>query len=204
METKKIEDFNLHVRNKKLSDKKNMIVLCHSYRNMDDYITSLKYRYNGYYDKIPNYLIDVNGKISKLMEDLEYTNFFNDELLNKKTIVIVLENLGWLNKEPLTNAYSNWIGDIYNGVVIDKKWREYFFWQKYTEEQVVSTGNLCKKLLEELGIEKNIIKHNTKINGIEKIQGVVSRSNIFTDCTDLNPSFDYELMSKIIENDEFS
>lgn len=204
METKKIEDFNLQVRNKKLSDKKNMIVLCHSYRNMDDYITSLKYRYNGYYDKIPNYLIDVNGKISKLMEDLEYTNFFNDELLNKKTIVIVLENLGWLNKEPLTNAYSNWIGDIYNGVVIDKKWREYFFWQKYTEEQVVSTGNLCKKLLEELGIEKNIIKHNTKINGIEKIQGVVSRSNIFTDCTDLNPSFDYELMSKIIENDEFS
>lgn len=204
METKKIEDLNLQVRNKKLSDKKNMIVLCHSYRNMDDYITSLKYRYNGYYDKIPNYLIDVNGKISKLMEDLEYTNFFNDELLNKKTIVIVLENLGWLNKEPLTNAYSNWIGDIYNGVVIDKKWREYFFWQKYTEEQVVSTGNLCKKLLEELGIEKNIIKHNTKINGIEKIQGVVSRSNIFTDCTDLNPSFDYELMSKIIENDEFS
>lgn len=204
METKKIEDLNLQVRNKKLSDKKNMIVLCHSYRNMDDYITSLKYRYNGYYDKIPNYLIDVNGKISKLMEDLEYTNFFNDELLNKKTIVIVLENLGWLNKEPLTNAYSNWIGDIYNGVVTDKKWREYFFWQKYTEEQVVSTGNLCKKLLEELGIEKNIIKHNTKINGIEKIQGVVSRSNIFTDCTDLNPSFDYELMSKIIENDEFS
>jgi hypothetical protein len=198
------EELNIEVKNKKISEKKDLIVLCHTYRNLIDYITSLKHRFNGYYDKIPNYIIGIDGKIYKVLDNLEYTNFLDDQQINNRSIIVVLENLGWLNKEPLSSSYTNWIGDIYNGDVLDKKWREYFFWQKYSEEQIVSTGILCKKLSKECGIERNIIGHNTKINGIEKIEGVVSRSNLYSDCTDLNPSFDFELMLKIIENDEFS
>jgi hypothetical protein len=43
--------------------KKKQIILCHSFRNHDEYLNSLKYRLNGKYDKIPNYFITKNGEI---------------------------------------------------------------------------------------------------------------------------------------------
>ena len=37
--------------------KKDKIILCHTSREVGEYLTSLKFRYNGKYDKIPNYVI---------------------------------------------------------------------------------------------------------------------------------------------------
>ena len=43
------------------SDKKNknktQIILTNTSRNINDFLQSLKYRYNGKYDKIPNYIV---------------------------------------------------------------------------------------------------------------------------------------------------
>ncbi|NBX74786.1 MAG: hypothetical protein EBQ89_10900 [Alphaproteobacteria bacterium] len=204
MKNKYYDDLSIDVKNKKTSDTKNLIVLCHTHRNLNDYLSSIKYRYNGYYDKIPNYVIGLDGGIYKILDKYDYTNFLDDETLNKRSIIVILENLGWLNKEPLSNSYINWIGDIYNGIVFDRKWRDYFFWHKYTNEQIISAGILCNKLLKDCNIKKNIIGHNTKINGIEKIEGVISRSNIFSECTDLNPSFDFDFMLKTMEDEQLS
>ncbi len=58
-----------------ISDIKKQIILIHSGRNFNEYLVSLKYRHNGSYNKIPNYLIDREGKIIKLLEDNEYSKF---------------------------------------------------------------------------------------------------------------------------------
>ena len=52
--------------------KKNKIVLMHTSREVGSYLTSLKYRYNGNYDKIPNYIITKEGKILKLLNDSNF------------------------------------------------------------------------------------------------------------------------------------
>jgi len=111
----------------------------------------------------------------------------------------MLENLGWLEKKPLSDHYINWNGSIYKEKVYEKKWRDYFFWQPYTLNQIESTAELCKLLINDLNINKQCIGHNTKIDGIQKYEGIVSRSNFLTSHTDLNPSFNFESFEKLIE-----
>jgi N-acetyl-anhydromuramyl-L-alanine amidase AmpD len=131
----------------------------------------------------------------------EHSEYFKDPNINRNSIIVSLENLGWLQKEPLTDHYINWIGDIYKGNVFEKKWRDYFFWQPYTEKQVLSTNSLCDKLLKEMKIKPQIVEHNTKIVGVEKFVGVVSKSNFDTNYTDLSPAFNFNELLKNIENE---
>ena len=127
--------------------KKKQIILCHSFRNYDEYLNSLKYRLNGKYDKIPNYFITKNGEILNLISDDSYSNFFFDSSINKNSVIICLENLGWIEKTPLGLSYSNWIGDIYSKSVFERKWRNKLFWEPYPKEQIDSLISLSKKLI---------------------------------------------------------
>ena len=181
--------------------KKHQIILTHTSRNINDYLQSLKFRFNGDFKRIPNYIITREGKIIQLLGNTEHSEYFKDPNINRNSIIISLENLGWLQKEPLTDHYINWIGDIYKGKVFEKKWRDYFFWQPYTEEQVQSTNSLCEKLLKEMKIKPQIVEHNTKIAGIEKYVGIVSKSNFDTIYTDLSPAFNFNELLKNIENE---
>jgi len=197
------------VKNNKFSPsgkqkKKNQIILIHTGREYNSYINSLTYRFNGNYNKIPNYIITRNGDIIQLLNNIEYSNIFDYPNINRNGIIISLENLGWLNKEPLKDYYINWIGDIYKGKVYEKKWRDYFFWEPYTEIQTEKTIELCKKIFSEMSIKPQFIGHNTKINGIEKYEGVVSRSNYDIMYTDINPSFNFEYFLKKLENEEYT
>ena len=88
--------------------------------------------------------------------------------------------------------------------MFEKKWREYYFWQPYTEIQVKKTEELCLMLFEETKIKPQLIRHNTKINGIEKYEGVVSRSNFDTIFTDVNPSFNFNEFLKNIEDEQLT
>ena len=107
--------------------------------------------------------------------------------------------MGWLEKQPLENYYINWIGDIYTGNPFERKWRDYFFWDKYTNEQIESLGFLCQEIIKELKINNEIIGHNTKVNGIQKFEGIVSKSNFDSNSTDVNPSFDFEMFKNTIQ-----
>lgn len=181
---------------------KTQIILCHTSREAGEYLASLKFRYNEKYDKIPHYVITKSGEILKLLMDSGYSNFFDDEDVNHNSIIICLENLGWLEKKPLTNLYINWKGGIYNDKPYEKKWRDYFFWDLYTEEQIKSLTELCQKLCDDFQIEKKSSGHNTKINGIKEFNGIVSRSNYDERFTDLNPSFNFEKFLKNIEYEQ--
>jgi N-acetyl-anhydromuramyl-L-alanine amidase AmpD len=184
--------------------KKRQIILAHTSRNVNDYLQSLKFRFNGNFKRIPNYIITREGKIIQLLGNTEHSEYFKDPNINRNSIIISLENLGWLQKEPLTDHYINWIGDIYKGEVFKKKWRDYFFWQPYTDTQIEKLGLLCKELFEIVNIKPQIIEHNTKINGIEKYCGVVTKSNFSIDYTDVSPAFEFNELLKNIENEQFT
>jgi N-acetyl-anhydromuramyl-L-alanine amidase AmpD len=184
--------------------KKKQIILCHTSREVEEYLTSLKFRYNGKFDRIPNYVITKDGKILQLLSDISYTNYFNNENINRNSIIICLENLGWLEKKPLTNSYINWKGSIYNEQVYEKKWRDYFFWEPYTTSQIESTADLCNQLNETLRIDNRCIGHNTKVVGIENFEGIVTKSNFDSDFTDLSPSFNFETFRKLLKNEQFA
>lgn len=181
--------------------KKKQIILVHSGRPADEYLEKLRYRNNGNYTKIPNYLIKLNGEIIQLLENNEHGEIFDIPNINRNSITICLENLGWLVKEPLTNHYVNWIGDIYNGEVCTKKWRDYYFWHPYSEQQLMATANLCGSLLKELKIKKHVVGHNTKINDYYKVEGVLTKSNIDSKSTEVSPAFDFNKLVNTIENE---
>lgn len=184
--------------------RKKQIILCHTSREVQEYLASLKHRYNGEYDKIPHYIITRKGEILQLLDDNTYSNYFDDETINKNSIVISLENLGWLEKKPLTNYYINWKGSIYNERVFEKKWRDFYFWQPYTTIQTEMVAELSKHLLETFKIEKRCIGHNTKFVGVSSYEGIVSKSNYDSSHTDLNPSFNFEEFKKYLENEQFA
>ena len=50
-------------------------------------------------------------------------------------------------------------------------------------------------------IDKKFVGHNTKVSGVERYEGITTRSNYDSKYTDLSPAFDYELFSKLIENE---
>jgi N-acetyl-anhydromuramyl-L-alanine amidase AmpD len=180
---------------------KKQIILTHTSRKIEQYLVSLKYRFNGKYDRIPHYLITRDGKIIQLLENKQTTKYFNNKTFDSSSIIISLENLGWVEKEPLKKHYINWIGDIYNEKVVDKKWRDYFFWQPYTEIQIEQTALLCKKLSKEESINLTCVGHNTKLNKMETFEGIMTRSNFDEFSTDLSPAFDFEYFIKKLENE---
>ena len=96
-------------------------------------------------------------------------------------------------------SYINWVGDIYNGEVYNKKWRDRVFWDLYTETQIHNSVCLCKFLIKKLNIEKQVIGHNTKIEHPDKVRGILTRSNYEETSTDLSPHFNFEEFEKKIK-----
>jgi hypothetical protein len=56
-------------------------------------------------------------------------------------------------------------------------------------------------LFDSVNIKPQIIEHNTKINGIEKCHGVVTKSNFSVNYTDVSPAFEFNELLKNIENE---
>jgi len=126
----------------------------------------------------------------------------NNEGIDKSSIIICLENLGWLEKKPLEGTYLNWIGDIYKKEVFEKKWRDRLYWQPYNkEEQIKSLSDLLIMLCEEFKIPMVCPETNVIISGIENYRGVVSKSSFSFLYKDLNPSFDFKLLQKLLSNE---
>ena len=51
--------------------------------------------------------------------------------------------------------------------------------------------------MEDFNISKKCVGHNTKVNGVNQFDGIVTRSNYTTDVTDLSPAFDFDYFKKI-------
>jgi len=197
LEITKFGNFKEFEKNKN----KKQIILCNSFRDGEKYLTALKYRKNGKYDKIPNYFITKEGKVLSLLSDDSFCNFFNEYEINKNAIIVCLENYGWLQKIPLNSSYFNWVGEQVPDNVFERKWRDKTFWENYTTEQFNSLVELCQKLLKKFSIHKTFIGHNTKVEGIKIFNGIVCRSNYDNKFTDPSPAFNFEEFKNLIENE---
>ena len=169
------------------------ILLCNTNRNSKDFLNSIKFRLNGNYKKVPNYLIEKSGKINNLNKE-DVTPYFLDGYTNKGVVVVCLENVGWLKRRSVDGKFVDWLGDIYKGDMFEKKWRGKHFWDIYSNKQMESTLKLVKDICKKQNIPQDFIGHNVLVDGIENFKGIVSRSNYNEYWTDINPSFNFELL----------
>lgn len=182
--------------------KKKQIILTHTSRDVEEYLSMVKNRMNGGFNRIPHFIITKDGSVIQKMGTQSFSYYFDEININRNSVIISLENLGWLEKVPVKNYYTNWIGNIYNGKPYEKKWRDYFFWEPYTDQQVKSLASLCKNIVDEHKIEKKCVGHNTTIKDIERMGGIVSKSNFDKRYTDLSPAFDFEKFTKQIQDEQ--
>jgi N-acetyl-anhydromuramyl-L-alanine amidase AmpD len=182
--------------------RKKQIILTHTSRDIEEYLSMLKNRMNGKFDRVPHFIITKNGTVIQKMQTESYSNYFAEPNINRNSIIISLENLGWLEKVPLKDYYTNWIGNIYKGVPHEKKWRDYFLWDPYTQDQMLALAKLSLELVVENKIEKKCVGHNTKLKDVDKITGIVSRSNFDETFTDLSPAFNFEKFTNLIANEQ--
>lgn len=176
-------------------------MLTHTSRAVSYYMMTLKYRYGGKYEKIPHYLISKEGNVKNFFEPKYSSNFFGVKKIDNRSVIITLENNGWLKKHHLSGKFMNWIGDIYFKKPYEKKWRGYGFWDHYTEEQYDALAKLIKELSTEFDIPLEYVGHNTKVTGVENFKGITSRSNYSDIYTDVSPAFDFKKL-KVKTNEQ--
>jgi hypothetical protein len=171
---------------------KTQIVLGGTFNNDMKHVIGWENRHNGNYKKTAAFTIDAAGIVHKHFEPKFFSKYFGKLELDTKSIIILLENDGWLIKDEEKNQFITWIGDIYNkpNEVFEKRWRNYRYWAPYSQAQFDSALELVKNLCEEFYIPLEVIGHNTKVEALSEFQGVIYKSNIEKHYTDLNPSWD--------------
>ena len=180
---------------------KKQIVIGHTGNKDMRHVIGWLHRFNKKYKKTAAFTIDKAGIIYQHFDPKFQSRFFNDVDLDNKSIVILLENQGWLEKDVIKNEFITWIGDIYkqSSDIVDKKWRGYTYWSSYTEEQVISTKILIEMLCKEFFIPINPITHNTKIDNTLEEASIIYRSNLNKNYTDLSPAWDCNLFKEQLE-----
>lgn len=179
---------------------KKQIIIANTFNSEMKHVIGWKNRFNGKNKKTAHYTISESGEIYEHFNSEYQSNYFKDKSLNSKSIIILIENLGWLEKDE-NNQYITIHGDIYNNPdnVITKKWREHEFWVKYTDNQLEATLELVKQLTDEFFIPKTIFSHNTKIEDLHDYQGILYKSNLEKFYTDLTPVWDYKKFKQKLE-----
>jgi N-acetyl-anhydromuramyl-L-alanine amidase AmpD len=182
---------------------KKQIVIGNTFNKDMLHYTGWLHRYNGNYKKTAHFTITKDGKIYNHFDSKYFSHFFKDNKLNEKSIIILLENEGYLIKKNKKLEFINWVGSIYNesDKIFEKKWRGYNYWDSYSEKQMESLSELVLMLCERFNLPVTIVNHNTKIEQINNIS-IFYRSNIKKYFTDLNPSWDCEFFKNKIEINE--
>ena len=184
-----LDNIDLKVHKKK--SKKTQIFLYDTQRRIDDFFNKIKHRRNGNYEDIPHYVVSKLGVIYQLFDTDHSSNTFSDPQIDKKQIKIAVENLGWLNKNTITGVLNNWIGDPYRGEPHIRNWRNYYFWDIYTETQLKSLSDLCNELCDKHKIIKQSVPSHGYLENASNFRGIVCKSNFSSIYTDINPSFNF-------------
>ena len=177
----------------KRKSKKTQILLYDTQRRVDDFINKIKHRKNGTYDEVPHFIISKLGLVYQLFDTDYSSNTFNDYNNDKKQIKIAIENLGWLNKNTITGVLNNWIDDPYRSEPYVRNWRNYYFWDRYNEDQLKSLSELCTYLTEKHDIYKQVVPSQGYMEKVSNFKGIVCKSNFSSIYTDINPSFNFKV-----------
>lgn len=180
---------------------KTQIILATSLRKDSHHITRLQHKDYGETKRWNTYTISRTGEIYQHYDPKFHSDFLGIKDVDKKSISVVLENMGYLFEAP-NNVYINWISEVCeNNNVVEKSWLGYNFWEKFTDEQLESAVILCRRLCDDFGIPKQLIDFQHYNNNIIKYSGIVFRSNYIEDCTDINPLFDISKFNEMLRNE---
>lgn len=147
-------------------------------------------------DNLPSsFIILKNGDIIKNKK--EDVKFINIKTQSEPIVSISLENEGCIFKYK--TQYINYIGTIYKGKVISKKWRNREYWEPYTTKQINSLIKLTKKLCDEYEIPKFVVSNNIYLTNMNEFEGIAFRSNYSKYYYDVSPAFNIELFKEKIE-----
>lgn len=188
----------------KIETIKKQIVIGHTFSKSMRHFNAWTHRMGGKYKKTASFTIDFDGNIYKHFDPTFFSEILSNLEFNKKSIVILLENDGWLIKDEEKNRFIDWVGHIYNKpeLVVEKRWRGYSYWAPYTNKQFNSTLKLVNKLCEEFYIPKFVVPHNTKIEDLDNFNGVLYKSNLEKHYTDLSPAWNFEEFKSKLEKNE--
>jgi|LakMenE18May11ns_1017448.scaffolds.fasta_scaffold9959618_26 hypothetical protein len=164
------------------------------------HVIGWKTRLNGNNKKTAAFTIDKDGVIHKHFEPTFQSKYFSKLEQNTKSIIILLENEGYLTRKSPDKNFYNWKGDIYNGIVVGRMWKGINKWATYTQEQLDSCVELCDYLCDEFFIPKTAIGHNTKIEDTSSYNGVLYKSNISKHYFDVSPAWDCEQFKNKLES----
>ena len=81
--------------------------------------------------------------------------------------------------------------------MFNKRWRNYTYWDKYTEVQMKSLTELLSKICQNYNINKDFIGHNVFDENVDLFKGITFRSNYYQESTDVSPAFDMEILKNI-------
>lgn len=193
--TYQLNDSNYH----KNIFKKTQIVVGHNGRkDMRHYQGWLK-RDMGEYKKTSHFSIDKDGKIYQHFDPNYYSDLLGIEQ-DKSNISILLVNQGWLKLDVNYNVYVDWLGHVYSKKtenLVNKPWRDYDLWVKYTDEQYESLKFLVTSLCEQFNIPKQSIGSNVYDENVDIYNGITFRSNYSQEIRDVSPAFNMDILKNL-------
>lgn len=179
--------------------KKSQIILGGSLRKDSNHIIHLQHKDFGYTKKWPTYSITRDGTIYQHYDPAYYSDYMGIKDIDKKSISIVLENMGMLFYDASKEHFVNWINEICSDeLVYEKLWKNCRYWEKYSERQYESVAILCEYLFKEYDIQKDALGFNVHDPESIAYRGLLTRSNYDSDYSDLNPSFDFQKLLRLL------
>lgn len=180
---------------------KTQIILATSLRKDSNHITRLLHKDYGKSKKWNTFTITRTGEIYQHFDPKFHTDFIGNKEVDKKSISLVIENMGCLFKTP-SGKYINWLNEICpDENVIERDFLGYKYWEDFTDEQLRSTIELCINLCEKYGIPTKMIDFHHYHKDTIKFKGIVFRSNYIEDSSDINPAFDIEKFNEMLHNE---
>jgi N-acetyl-anhydromuramyl-L-alanine amidase AmpD len=148
------------------------------------------------------YIIDPHGLIYELFNP----NFWACHIgsgstpkHNQASIGIELVNEGALK---LKDGKYYWEFGVYKGEVYesDAHWREYKYFAKYPEEQILACAWLVKKLCKDFNIPAEVLTNYCyKREYLDDYYGVLSHHNLRSDKSDVSLAFDLKRFQTLIK-----
>mgnify|MGYP000906399054 CR=1 FL=1 len=185
----------------KTQNVKNQIVLATSLRKGSYHITRLQHKEFGKTKRWNTFTVTRDGVVYQHYNPKFHSDFLGIKEADKQSISIVLENMGSLFQTP-SGKHINWLNEICDEEnVIEKNYLGYSYWENFTEEQIISTVELCKKLSREFNIPKNCMEFHYFHKDTLKFRGIVFRSNYIQDSSDINPLFDIEKFNVMLKGE---
>lgn len=182
--------------------KKKQIILTHSSCTIDEYLIKIKTRYNGKYNRMPCFFISQSGEVYQHFNPAYYNKLMDQQQIEKHSITIALENVGWLFKDTLNNKLTTWKGVEYSGDFVEIPWRNKRYWATYTEEQYIKLAKLIDYLCVEHNIIKDFIGNNILMNKPNNCTGILNRANYSKNYYDLSPATDFKKLKELIDKQD--